>query len=404
MQIIRILLIFAFGIVLGWYLHLYSAGSGLAVESSIKKPKMETEAKSLPETPTLIHTGRDRNSSRTVSISTPVPAPSPVKKMLSLFGTKLEKDQFDEAMELYMDADEKDISAYQKVLIDHFNAEIKTSPDRSAEEILQYLDVEPDSREVQYLLVHLYMQEKTYPKAIDLIIAMKENYLNEADDKKLDTLLKISAESYIGTMKKRKDFAVLTAFLEQMMAYGFSVNYYAFELAKLDFDLQKYNESRTLLLQLKEDAVYDRKSQNLLDKIEKLEEAAQEYEYKIPLQRRGRHFSVEVTVNGAITLHLLLDTGATYTMVSAGKIPSLSILKREVKLGTAGGNISADLCLANTFSLGDIELQNFRIMVAPFEQKGVDGLLGMNFFQKFKFFIDQKASLLYLSTKARIPK
>jgi len=200
------------------------------------------------------------------------------------------------------------------------------------------------------------------------------------------------------------DFSILASFLDRMIEYGLSGNYYAFELAKLDFDLQKYSESRMLLLQLKEDSVYGRKAQNLLEKIEKAEEIAREYEYKIPLQRRGRHFSVKVTVNGAITLNLLLDTGATYTMISAGKIPSLSIVKREVKLGTAGGTIVADLCLANTFSLDGIALQNFKIMVAPFEQKGVDGLLGMNFFQKFKFFIDQKASLLYLSSKTQISK
>lgn len=117
------------------------------------------------------------------------------------------------------------------------------------------------------------------------------------------------------------------------------------------------------------------------------------------MQRRGEHFSVQVTVNGADTLTLMLDTGATYTLVSKGKLFSPTLLRRDLKLRTAGGEISADLCRTETFTLQDIELHHFKIMVAPFDHKGIDGLLGMNFFKKFKFFIDQKEMILYLSEK-----
>ena len=335
-----------------------------------------------------------KSSLQTLAAKLPPTDPAPVS-----FKVLLEKNLFEDAMLLYMDAEESDLAGYMAMVINYFQARIKTSSNESIGEMLQFIEIEPESRKVQYLLVSLYIQKKEYLKAIDQIIILKENYTDESDEKKLNTLLKSSADSYIETLQQHKNFAELIPFLEQMMGYDLFKTYYALGLAKLYFDLQKYDESRTLLLEVKEDETYGRQAQNLLDKIGKLEEVAKEYDHKIPLQRRGEHFSVQVTIDGATSLNLLLDTGATYTLVTEGKLFSPAILKRNLKLRTAGGEITADLCRMETFALQDIELHHFKIMVAPFEHKGIDGLLGMNFFKKFKFYIDQKEMILYLSEK-----
>ena len=302
----------------------------------------------------------------------------------------------------YMDAEESAIAGYKAIVIHYFNAKADTSPDEGIREMLQFMDIEPECREVQYLLANLYVRKKAYLKAIDQVIMLKENYADESDEKRVDALLKSVADSYVEILQKRKNFDELIPFLEQMMEYDLFKTYYSLELGKLYFGLQKYGESRTLLLEVKEDTNYGKQAQNLLEEIGKLEEAAREYDHKIPLHRRGEHFSVQVTVDGAVTLNLLLDTGATYTLVSKGKLFSPAVLRRDLKLRTAGGEITADLCRTETFTLQDIELHHFKIMVAPFEHKGIDGLLGMNFFKKFKFFVDQKEMILYLSEKNQV--
>ncbi len=46
-----------------------------------------------------------------------------------------------------------------------------------------------------------------------------------------------------------------------------------------------------------------------------------------------------------------------------------------------------------------LELKEFEFVTTPFKQRSADGLLGMNFFKRFKFKIDQEEGVLYLKKK-----
>ncbi|CAA6816614.1 MAG: Unknown protein [uncultured Sulfurovum sp.] len=139
----------------------------------------------------------------------------------------------------------------------------------------------------------------------------------------------------------------------------------------------------------------------LLKLIKQIYEKKPAYKHKIPLQKVGDHYSVEVQINDT-TLVLLLDTGATLTMVNESKLPLLTILKENIVLTTAGGKINAQLQEADAFNVGNIELSKFQIVSSAFEQEKADGLLGMNFFKKFKFKIDQEKDILHLSSKEEV--
>jgi len=146
-----------------------------------------------------------------------------------------------------------------------------------------------------------------------------------------------------------------------------------------------------------EDNNYQEKSQILLNLIKKVMARNNEYTHEIPLKKLGEHFAVEVNINNQ-SITLLLDTGATLTLVDKSKLDStLKTIQENILLSTAGGRISAKLKEVEQFTLGDVELENFQLVVTNFKQNGADGLLGMNFFKKFKFKIDQKEAILYLS-------
>jgi len=152
-------------------------------------------------------------------------------------------------------------------------------------------------------------------------------------------------------------------------------------------------------LQEIDDANYLEKSQILFNLIKEEMDKNNEYTHEIPLTKLGEHFLIDVTINSQ-PITLLLDTGATLTMIDEAKLDSsLKIINENIVLSTAGGKINAKLQEAESFSLGDIELQNFQIVSSYFKQNGADGLLGMNFFKKFKFKIDQEEAILYLSEK-----
>lgn len=87
-------------------------------------------------------------------------------------------------------------------------------------------------------------------------------------------------------------------------------------------------------------------------------------------------------------------------MINEEKLSSApTLINDNVTLKTAGGEVLAQLKMAQKFTVGEIELENFKVTTSSFTHGNADGLLGMNFFQKFKFKIDQEKKLLYLSEK-----
>ena len=146
-----------------------------------------------------------------------------------------------------------------------------------------------------------------------------------------------------------------------------------------------------------EESSYQEKAQILFNLIKKMMERNNEYTHEIPLKKLGEHFAVEVTINNQVVT-LLLDTGATLTMINEAQLNSpLKLIEENIILSTAGGKIRAKLQEVELFSLGDVELEKFQLVTSNFKQNGADGLLGMNFFKKFKFKIDQEKAILYLS-------
>jgi len=227
------------------------------------------------------------------------------------------------------------------------------------------------------------------------MIQAKDDYVSEEEDKRLSTKLRDMAVKNIDSYLSKKQYTQLQAFLEQMIDYDNSEGFYKMRLAELYMKLEKDEEMREVLSSLEYDETYALKAKNLLDS---LDEDDEEYEYAIALQQYGSHFVVNVFLDGR-EFRLMLDTGASFTLLDEAKVSSLDVLRENLVLQTAGNNISAKLANIRTMEIGEIKLPNFKVTVASFPRKTIDGLLGMNFFKRFKFFIDQEKSILYLDRK-----
>ena len=169
----------------------------------------------------------------------------------------------------------------------------------------------------------------------------------------------------------------------------------------LEFQELEPNERKVNIEILHEfdDNNYIEKAKVLLNLLKEKINNTEEYTHQLPLKKIAEHFIIDVKINNT-PLSLLLDTGATLTLVNESKLPPLlTILKENIVLTTAGGAVHAQLHEAETLLVGEIELKKFQIVSSSFEQKEADGLLGMNFFKQFRFKIDQEKSILYLSKK-----
>ena len=122
----------------------------------------------------------------------------------------------------------------------------------------------------------------------------------------------------------------------------------------------------------------------------------------IPLHRSGNHFIVDASSAHNRNIRLLIDTGASLTMLTADVFEQPDIqyknTGRSRVFSTANGLIRAPIYVLDSLSVGDWKVNQLEVgvLVSP-GNSNFDGLLGMNFLRHFQFFIDQNEGLLRLS-------
>jgi len=387
----QIILSLIAGILIGWNFHLFYMAlepkrcvehNQTVIYKIIDKSKTITPKPISSNQVTLKKLPKEDNITKDINISNRLD-----------FEKLLNSGNFSDAMAIYLEADEKEIKEYKLILKVYFYDNIDKQPKKTLEEILQYIDIEPKSQDFKLYLAKIYRDKKEFQKALDVLFELK----NTQNSKIIDSDLNTTIESYVKHLENSKNFEKLISFYQEMIDKNIDNERYIIRLAKLYNELDKYEESKKLLEEIDDSSIYQAKAENILKDIEKKEKELQHYTYIIPLKKIGLQYGVELSINQT-PLTLLLDTGATYTFIDSDKIPSLT-LEKEILLNTAGGDIVAHTAKADTLVIGDLELKDFKLTVAPFKQQYSDGLLGMNFFKKFDFKINQNSGMLYLGEK-----
>lgn len=126
-----------------------------------------------------------------------------------------------------------------------------------------------------------------------------------------------------------------------------------------------------------------------------------EYPEGLPLRALGDHFVVTVETSEGGSLDLLLDTGATVSVLRPqvlGRVPGARPAGRTIRLGTAGGVVTAPLYELDALWLGPVRVADLRVAVMPLDGlEAVDGLLGMDQLSRFDYRIDPTLGRLQLA-------
>jgi len=316
------------------------------------------------------------------------------------FYSLLHNGLFSDAMALYQQGSYERILFYRSTLKEYFEKENITNQEKTIRELLEYIEIDPENGESQLFLAKIYKERKEYKEAIKILNGLIEANTHIENDV-VYTFLIDTTRLYIDSLKDSKSYQELQNFLEAQIRLNSKSSFFTFALAEHHVSLQSFNTATTLLKDIEFDDEYGERAKALLLKIEKNETTKEEYTYKLPLRQEGSHFMIDVTIDDT-PLTLLLDTGATLTLIDEEKLPSsLTLINDNVKLKTAGGEVSTQLKMAQSFTVGEVKLKDFKVTTSSFTQENADGLLGMNFFQRFKFKIDQEKSLLFLSKKSK---
>ena len=320
-----------------------------------------------------------------------------IKKVSPItFSSQLNNNLFLDAIRLYQKSNEDKKTFYRIQLDSFFQDKIFTNSKEAILQLKEYLKIEPENIKTRLQLIEAYQITEEYNRSIEILIKLL-NSSNSAIEQELyhKEIIRIS-QIYIDKLIKDKNFQQLIAFLEKHIEYEFNTTFYTFTLAKHYTDTKEYHLAKKLLKEIEFDEEYGERAKALLKKIENRGNIEENYTYKFPLIKDGEQFLIEVNID-EIPLKLLLDTGASYSLIDENKLSSLTVIEEEITLQTPAGNIISKLQQAQSFKIKELELKEFKVVTTPFKEKNADGLLGMNFFKKFKFKIDQKGEILYLT-------
>lgn len=129
------------------------------------------------------------------------------------------------------------------------------------------------------------------------------------------------------------------------------------------------------------------------------------FQSEIAMAPVGSHYLLTITLNDTSNHHLLLDTGASITMLSEESFNVASQGSGWQEMGwslfnTANGIARGRMMQVDRLQLGDYVLKDVRVAVQSADfGNGVDGLLGMNVLRQFQFQIDQDNHRLLLSPR-----
>ena len=128
--------------------------------------------------------------------------------------------------------------------------------------------------------------------------------------------------------------------------------------------------------------------------------------YKIPLHRERGGLFVDVLFNHTVTARLLLDTGATDTVLSPQVAQQLRLDTQNadiIPVMTANGPTLVAALQIASMSVGKATAYNVEVSVHPTGQPG--GLLGMSFLNNFQFSIQKDHLVLtpYTTRAGEVP-
>jgi clan AA aspartic protease (TIGR02281 family) len=124
--------------------------------------------------------------------------------------------------------------------------------------------------------------------------------------------------------------------------------------------------------------------------------------FAVPLQQVGHLFVATVMLNGEQEARLIVDTGASHTIVSHRLAVGLGLYADSsmgtVTMNTVGGAVQAPLARIKSIRLADAEVKDSIVVVhdLPDSPPGVEGLLGLSALRQFQVTLDPAKKVLSL--------
>ena len=381
------LLIFIGGWVMGWYSYQHWFETGLAGYYQQLPPLTVTltqDASSLPDT--LVQEAAEPNA---------------VVRLLKAQRFNELMDQYDD---LVASNDQSGVRWYQNEIFNYVNDLLLQQDHGPAVTLLtRYLQSEFNDVEGRLTLAEAYQQRQEAMPAIDTLYQAKA-YAYRADTvTQINDRIRRAVAEHHASLDENRDYAGMLALYQHLTQWEPDYSPFFVGLARAQLALNDYAGARQSLRLVMHDPTVDREVEELLAMMAG-ENGAKSgaAEVAIPLQRIGNHFLVEGWVDDTYPIVLLIDTGASLTVIQPATLTNVgmgrSATQKFGRFKTANGEVEAPLLTLGGLTVGEFTVNELEVGILELTAlDGVDGLLGMNYLRHFQFFIDQSNSVLRLS-------
>ena len=327
----------------------------------------------------------------------------------------LQHYEFEAAVERYesaqVQADDVVATEARMQILSYARQLIAESRFSLAEQLLQrflvaaYRDVES-----RILLAEVYFGERDIRAAIDQLYEVRGYAYRPVMLQRISSRIRSMVTELASSLKHSNDQNALLTLYQHLAQLEPDYAPWFIGLAVAQLALDDKEAARRSLLLVSQDADVGAQAQAMLSELTialaEVHDTAPQVSVTevvgIPLHRSGNHFIVDASPAHGRSIRLLIDTGASLTILTPDVLEQHGIgyqnTGRSGVFNTANGQVRAPIYKLDSLSVGDWQVNQLDVGVLDLSGgSNIDGLLGMNFLRHFQFFIDQNEALLRLS-------
>jgi clan AA aspartic protease (TIGR02281 family) len=308
-------------------------------------------------------------------------------------------------------ADEVGMQQSREAILSYVQQRIQAQDFAAATQLLQgFLLASYRDADARLLLAEVYYGQQDYQAAIEQLYKARGDAFRPEMLTRITRRIRLVVNAQAEQFRKSEDTGALLDLFQNLTQQEPDYAAYFVELAIAQLALDDREAARRSLELVMYDAGVGEQAQAMLLTLQQAatvmpdpnSSAVATEVAGIPLTRRGQHFLVDVHPGDDGRLRLLIDTGASMTIVTPAALQQQGVAYRDTGrtrvFNTANGPVRASIYVIEMLSVGDWYIRDLEVGVLELGgQADMDGLLGMNFLSHFRFFIDQNESLLRLS-------
>jgi len=403
----RLLALLGCAFTLGWVLSwmYFDAPTTIALSSSNADSARST---ALPQTSNAasqsISHANDENVLRQPDKAKQTVTPASV---LDVMLERLKRGEFEAVMAQYpvlqSTLSESDAIRHKRIIVNHARSLLKVGQPVNAYALLSlYLKYEYRDISALLLMAEIHQDANNEIEAIEVLFQAKSYAYTPQLIEQTDSAIRSAVRNYSAQALARKDYIAQLNLYKRLTELEPEYTLHFIMLAETYLALGNVVDARKALALTEHDSSVLELANDINRRIEADMATDKQYAAEVSLQAIGNQFLVDAVLNNAQNAVLLLDTGASLSIISPELLRMLGVryqsTGRTSWFSTAGGRIKAPVITLDSLALDGVVVENIEVgVIGEFDNSPFDGLLGMNFLRYFKFFIDQNERKLKLS-------